>query len=262
MEEEFTYIWKALADPTRRTILDLLKERPHTTGELSSLFQVSRFAVMKHLAVLEQAGLVIVKRAGRERWNYLNAIPLQQIYERWLKPYEARWAASFLTMKRYVETNEEKENAMSTLTSAVKFVHIEMEIPIKASPQRIFKALTYDIAAWWDREHCTYHQGQMVLEPELGKRYYEKWAGGEALFGIVTLIEPDRVLELEGTLGMNKPAQGVARYELIAQGETTLMKFSHHAFGDFTPNTQQDFESGWRNMFEYCLRPLLEKEAD
>jgi DNA-binding transcriptional ArsR family regulator len=89
-----------LSDPTRRKILDLLKERPCTTGELSAAFEhLSRFAMMKYLAVLEAGELIVVRPHGRERWNQLNVVPLQQIYERWLKPYEARWASSLLQLK-------------------------------------------------------------------------------------------------------------------------------------------------------------------
>src|SRR5260370_7737274 len=96
MEEELTPIWRALIDPHRRAILDLLKERPRTTGELCAAFTVSRFAVMNHLTVLEEAGLVIVKREGQESGNYLNAIPLHHVYERCLKPYHPPLAAPLL----------------------------------------------------------------------------------------------------------------------------------------------------------------------
>ena len=96
IDDDLTSVWKALSDPGRRKILDYLKERPRTTSELSDLFDVSRFAVMKNLTVLERAGLVVVRRSGRERWNHLNAVPLQRIYERWLRPYEAKWSSTLL----------------------------------------------------------------------------------------------------------------------------------------------------------------------
>ena len=96
-------VWKALADPTRRHILDLLRERPRSTGELSDAFSVTRFAVMKHLGVLEQAGLIVVRRRGRERWNHLNPVPIQQIAERWIRPYEAGFASSLVALKRHAE---------------------------------------------------------------------------------------------------------------------------------------------------------------
>lgn len=99
-------VWKALADPTRRRLLDLLKDGPRRTGELADRFPTSRFAVMKHLAILERAGLIIVVREGRERWNHLNAVPIRQIYERWISGYADRWAAALLRVKRKVETED------------------------------------------------------------------------------------------------------------------------------------------------------------
>ncbi len=103
MVADLAAVWKALADPTRRRLLDRLKDGPWTTGELCTRFPVSRFAVMKHLTILERAGLVIVERHGRERWNYLNAVPIQQIYERWISGYAGFWATSLLRLKRRVE---------------------------------------------------------------------------------------------------------------------------------------------------------------
>ena len=96
-----TAVWKALADPTRRQILDRLREQPRTTGELAAGFPaVSRFAVMKHLAVLEQAELVVVRRQGRERWNHLNALPIKQIHDRWISEY-ATHAMTILDRLKY-----------------------------------------------------------------------------------------------------------------------------------------------------------------
>jgi DNA-binding transcriptional ArsR family regulator len=103
MIDDLTPVWKALADPTRRRLLDHLRGGPETTGDLCSRFPLSRFAVMKHLAILERAGLVLVERRGRERWNYLNAVPIQQIYDRWISGYAGFWAASLLRLKRRVE---------------------------------------------------------------------------------------------------------------------------------------------------------------
>lgn len=109
-DDDFELIWRALADPTRRRILDLLKAGPRTTGDLSDQFPISRFAVMKHLSTLEGAGLVIVERRGRERWNYLNAVPIRQIYERWISGYAGLWAASLLRLKRMVEAHPKSES--------------------------------------------------------------------------------------------------------------------------------------------------------
>jgi DNA-binding transcriptional ArsR family regulator len=81
-------VFKALADDRRREILDLLKDGPKTTGELCAHFKrVDRCTVMQHLRVLEGADMVIVKRSGRNRWNYLNVVPVQEIYDRWISQY-------------------------------------------------------------------------------------------------------------------------------------------------------------------------------
>ena len=98
-------VFKALADDRRREILDLLKDGPKTTGELCEHFKrVDRCTVMQHLGVLEAADLVIAKRSGRQRWNYLNVAPVQEIYDRWISQY-ARPSVELLTrLKRDVES--------------------------------------------------------------------------------------------------------------------------------------------------------------
>ena len=96
-------VWKALADPTRRQILDLLRAQPRTTGELAAGFDSTRFAVMKHLKLLVDAGLVLVERRGRERWNHLNPVPIRQIYRRWIQPFEEVPADRLLRLKRVAE---------------------------------------------------------------------------------------------------------------------------------------------------------------
>ena len=90
-------VFKALADDLRREILDLLRDGPRTTGELCGHFKrVDRCTVMQHLSVLETADLVIAKRNGRNRWNYLNVVPVQEIYDRWISQY-ARPSVELLT---------------------------------------------------------------------------------------------------------------------------------------------------------------------
>jgi DNA-binding transcriptional ArsR family regulator len=81
-------IFKALANGTRRHLLDALKSAPQTSGSLCEIFgEMDRCTVMQHLKVLENAGLVIVVRKGRERWNHLNALPIRQIHDRWISQY-------------------------------------------------------------------------------------------------------------------------------------------------------------------------------
>ncbi len=102
-------VWKALADPTRRRILDLLRARPRTTGELADSFDTTRFAVMKHLVVLVDAGLVLVEWRGRERWNHLNSVPIRDLYRRWIRPFDARPADALLAIKKSAERSNERE---------------------------------------------------------------------------------------------------------------------------------------------------------
>ena len=81
-------IFKALASGTRRRLLDALKQAPQTTGALCEAFpDIDRCTVMQHLKVLESAKLVLVTREGRERWNHLNALPIQEIHDRWISQY-------------------------------------------------------------------------------------------------------------------------------------------------------------------------------
>jgi DNA-binding transcriptional ArsR family regulator len=98
-------VFKALADPRRREMLDLLKEAPRTTGELCEHFRhLDRCTVMQHLRVLEDADLIIVKRAGRFRWNYLNPLPIKEIHERWLGEYARGAVALLARMKADMES--------------------------------------------------------------------------------------------------------------------------------------------------------------
>lgn len=102
-------IWRALGDPTRRRILDLLRARPRTTGELAAAFPgVTRFAVMKHLRILEDGNLVLVRREGRERWNHLNPVPIRQIHERWMAPFAEAQATVLLRLKERAERGRRK----------------------------------------------------------------------------------------------------------------------------------------------------------
>jgi DNA-binding transcriptional ArsR family regulator len=90
-DDENDRIFKALAASSRRAMLDMLKDQPQTTGDLCARFPaLDRCTVMQHLKVLEAADLVIVKREGRERWNYLNPLPIKHIHDRWIGPYAAQ----------------------------------------------------------------------------------------------------------------------------------------------------------------------------
>ena len=98
-------VFKALADSRRREILDLLKDAPRTTGELCDHFQkkLDRCTVMQHIGVLERAELIIARREGRNRWNYLNAAPFRDIYDRWISGYANEAVELLARLKRDLE---------------------------------------------------------------------------------------------------------------------------------------------------------------
>jgi DNA-binding transcriptional ArsR family regulator len=97
-------VFKALADPTRRFLLDLLFQRDgRTLTELESGLSMTRFGAMKHLRVLEQAGLVITRRAGREKLHFLNPVPIRMIHDRWIDKYTERQVSALLDLKDELE---------------------------------------------------------------------------------------------------------------------------------------------------------------
>ena len=103
-EDENDLIFKALGHRSRRKIVDLLKLEPRTTGMLCDLMpELDRCTVMQHLGVLEEAGLVIAERRGRERWNHLDALPIHAIHERWIGPYAAYAVSMLSRLKDQVE---------------------------------------------------------------------------------------------------------------------------------------------------------------
>lgn len=104
-EKNDDLIYKALADSRRREILDLLKDEPKTTSALCEHFKpLDRCTVMQHLGVLENAGLVIVKKKGRFRWNYLDAVPIREIYDRWINQYASPSLELLSNLRHDLET--------------------------------------------------------------------------------------------------------------------------------------------------------------
>ncbi len=104
-------VWKALSDSTRRAILDYLRDRSHTTTEIVEAFpHLSRFGVMKHIDVLRNAQLIRTKEAGRQRVNSLNVVPIRQIYERWVGPFQELWSSELLRIKDLAEERGEQNN--------------------------------------------------------------------------------------------------------------------------------------------------------
>src|SRR5450755_138204 len=102
-------VFRALADPTRRALLDeLFREDGQTLGALEARFSISRFGVMKHLKLLEEAGLVVTKRRGREKFHFLNPVPIRLVHDRWVSKYAEPWAATLSGLKTSLESPMEK----------------------------------------------------------------------------------------------------------------------------------------------------------
>src|SRR5712675_1491956 len=103
-DEELDSVFRALADPTRRFLLDLLYERDgRTLTELESGLAMSRFGVMKHLKTLEEAGLVVTRRSGREKLHFLNPVPIRQIHNRWIDKYTEHRVSALADLKTELE---------------------------------------------------------------------------------------------------------------------------------------------------------------
>ena len=103
-EKNDDLVYKALADSRRREILDLLKDDPLTTGDICTRLEpLDRCTVMQHLGVLEKAGLVFTQKQGRYRWNYLNAVPIRDIYDRWINKYASHNVGLIAELKRTLD---------------------------------------------------------------------------------------------------------------------------------------------------------------
>ena len=104
-------VFKALADPTRRFLLDLLFSRDgRTLGELDAEVEMTRFGVMKHLRLLEEAGLVVTRKSGREKLHFLNPVPIRLVHDRWIGKYTERHVRALVDLKHSLEADHHDEH--------------------------------------------------------------------------------------------------------------------------------------------------------
>ena len=138
MEDE--RVFRALADPTRRLLLDRLYAREgRTLTELDAELEMTRFGVMKHLRVLEDAGLVVTRKVGREKLHYLNAVPIRLVHDRWIDKYTAPRAGALAALKAQLEGDG--MNVETPTTTAARPRHV-YQVYIKASAEQIWDAIT------------------------------------------------------------------------------------------------------------------------
>jgi hypothetical protein len=165
---------------------------------LCTAFGTSRYAVMKHLRVLERGGLVAVRREGRKRWNSLNQDKLQQVSGRWADPMLAP-----VTQPAAVAT---AGGPMLAVDDGARMAPAEppatTQVFVDAVPWKVFDALTVNVAAWWGPPHLRSADAtNLVLEPQPGGRFYEEWGHRQgALRAVVLAIRQDERLELRGPI--------------------------------------------------------------
>jgi uncharacterized protein YndB with AHSA1/START domain len=171
-------VFRALADPTRRSLLDeLFREDGQTLGALEARFPMTRFGVMKHLKQLEEAGLVVTRRRGREKLHFLNPVPIRLVHDRWVSKYAEPWASALSELKQTLEGTMEKV----------------FEIYIKTTPERLWHAIT-DAA-----ERAKYNFGaHMTGDWTVGAKY--DFRAGEYALGDGEVLEVDPSRRLVHTM--------------------------------------------------------------
>jgi uncharacterized protein YndB with AHSA1/START domain len=237
--EHMDDVFRALADPTRRSLLDaLFKEDGQTLGALEERLPMTRFGVMKHLKLLEEAGLVVTKRHGREKLHFLNPIPIRLIHDRWVSKFTEPWVAALSDLKYRLE-----EQTMEKV----------FEIYIKTTPEQLWQAIT-------DTEmRRKYNFGAIVTSDwKLGSRY--QGVGGETpIFeGEILEIDPPRrlVQSFKALWGDDVKSEGTSRvsWDIVRFGDSCLLKVTHDQLREGANN---QLYGGWP-MILSGLKTLLE----
>lgn len=245
-------IWKALSDPTRRSILNLLRSAPRTTGELSDQFDLSRFAVMKHLGVLEKADLITIRREGKFRWNHLNPQPIQKTYE--------EWVSNLTQLSFYTEPTTRK---MGRNKQPIHSSKVTVTVTVKASKAKVWKTMTKDIAKWWLKECYTHPKTRkVILELKPGGLLYEDISNKEGfVWAIVTGIHSENTLLLKGQvpLNMGGPALSFTNISLESKGQQTTLQVTEIILGQVSDNLLKSLNDHWTTLLKKGLKPLVEK---
>ena len=238
-------VFKALADPTRRHLLDTLFQRDgQSLGELGQRLEMTRFGVMKHLRVLEEAGLVVTRRQGREKLHYLNSVPIRLIHDRWIDKYTERFAAMLSGLKHELE-----EEAMEKV----------FEIYIKTTPERLWQAITdpamrakytFGVAVHSDWKPGSPYQ---ALTSEMNGE-----AGMPISEGQNLVVEPPRLLvqTFRALWSDDVKAEGFSKvtWEIEPVGDSCRLTVTH---ADLRPGANDELYGGWPMVLS-GLKTLLE----
>jgi uncharacterized protein YndB with AHSA1/START domain len=206
-------VFKALADPTRRGLLDeLFREDGQTLSALEQRLPMTRFGVMKHLRVLEQAGLVKTKRRGREKLHFLNPVPIRLVHDRWVSKYAEPWAATLSEIKEQLEKPMEKV----------------FEIYVRTTPERLWEAIT-------DSEiRAKFHFGNRIESTWLPGSHYQvtnAHASGPLIEGENVEVDPPRRLVQTALAlwGEDVKTEGTSRitWEIEPVGDSCRLTVTH-----------------------------------
>jgi len=246
-------VWRALSSPVRRQILDLLRNGPVGTGELAeNLPRLSRFAVMQHLGVLQEGGLVLSRKEGRKRLNFLNAVPVQEVCERWVSGLAKAPAARALALKRYAEGKEKK-------VGDVRTVRIEHEMRVKAPVEQVWAAATTEQLEWYPHTYGEDRVKELIFEGKVGGRVGEDWGeGAGVLYGTITHYDPPRVYATRGHL-----RGGVLLEQWLTvekDGAESIVKGTTICFGEITEEMEKGIDlHGNLKHYEDRFREYVEK---
>lgn len=257
--------WRALSDPVRRDILDLLRRAPRTTTELCGAFGgLSRFKVMNHMAALKDAGLIRVEKRGRERINHLDPDPLRAVYDDWLREYEVFWAGRLGRLKRVVEAEQRKIEMDRQTVPHVTLCSLEIArtVDIDAPAAAVFTGLTDSIGEWWGKPYLQNEDAiDIVLEARPGGLLAERTVGGDgAVWATVQEVRRDRLLVLEGRMNMRPAAFARTRFELEPLSPSaTRLRFASRALGEFTARHHDMYGGGWGDLLGNRLKGFVER---
>ena len=226
-------VFRALADPTRRALLDALFERDgQTLVALTAGHDMTRIAVAKHLRLLEEAGLVVSRRRGREKVHYLNTIPIRLIHDRWVSKYTAPWAAGLVGLKAELE-HSELEHSMEKV----------FEIYIRTTPERLWEAITDPTI------RAKYHFGAGIESDWTpGSRYELRHSGadGPLAEGENLVVEPPRrlVQTMHTLWSEDAERAGTSRvsWEIEPVGDSCRLTVIHDQLSDTAPS---EIYGGW-----------------
>jgi uncharacterized protein YndB with AHSA1/START domain len=237
-------VFKALADGTRRSLLDELYKRDgQTLTELESRLEMTRFGVMKHLRILEDAGLITARREGRKKLHYLNPVPIRLIHDRWINKYQEPLVGAMGELKFRLEGD-----AMSDL----KHVY---EVYIRTTAEKLWAAIT-------DPETSEkYYYGTRVMSDwKPGSPItYDNGEGAHIITGEVLEIDPPK--RLVHTFAFSDPDHAQDKptrvtWEIEPMGGVCKLTLVHDGF-DAETRTYKDVEFGWNPIFS-SLKTLLE----